>query len=181
MESGLHKPLLIGDWEVHPRMNRLRMGSSEHRISPKFMHVLLRLADAKGEVVTRDELMDAVWGDTIVGEAVLTRAVSELRKVLCPGESADSAIETIPTVGYRLAMPVRELELSSDSAASPPDRSVHIAEVVLSDNLISSGRSSKDAPQRGETPASSGCRWRFCATACIPVVLRSDTYRGHAV
>ena len=128
MEFRAHNPLLVGEWEVHPRMNRLKRGHLEHRISPKFMLVLLRLADARGEVVTRDELMDAVWGGTVVGEAVLTRAVSELRKVLCPGESSDAAIETIPTGGYRLGLPVREVELRSDSAPSLAERKAHIHE-----------------------------------------------------
>jgi len=147
MESEAHTPFVVGEWEVHPRMNRLTNGTDEFRISPKFMHVLLRLADAKGEVVTRDELMDSVWPDTVVGEAVLTRAVSELRKVLNPNERSEPAIETIPTVGYRLVLPIKGIHIGSDSAAASTDRgSTHIAEVVLSDSLVS-------APQKSVIPA----------------------------
>jgi len=73
-------PMMVGEWEVHPRLARMSRGDEVVRLSPKFIHVLVVLAHAGGDVVTRNELLDAVWPDTVVGEAVLTRAVSELRK-----------------------------------------------------------------------------------------------------
>ena len=101
---------MVGRWEVIPRQNRIRTTADgheiEHRLPPKFMQVLMVLARARASTVTREELMDAVWPDTVVGEAVLTRAISELRKALGSEGDADQSIETIPTIGYRLLLPV---------------------------------------------------------------------------
>ena len=66
------------------------------------MHELLLRA---GEVVAKDEILDAVWPGVTVVEGSLPTAISKLRKAL--GERADNIIETVPRVGYRLIGPVR--------------------------------------------------------------------------
>ena len=65
--------------------------------------MLLSLARRPGQVVTKRELLDEVWGDVAVGEAVLTNAVWQLRRAF---GGRGSVIETIPTTGYRLASSV---------------------------------------------------------------------------
>ena len=55
---------------------------------------------------TRDELLDAVWGETIVGEEALTRAISELRRALGDDPREPRYVETIRKGGYRLAAAV---------------------------------------------------------------------------
>ncbi|MBK8165220.1 MAG: PD40 domain-containing protein [bacterium] len=66
------------------------------------MAVLVQLASRAGEVVTRSELLEAVWGETVVQEEALTQAVSQLRRALDDDPRAPSIIETIPKQGYRL-------------------------------------------------------------------------------
>jgi Tol biopolymer transport system component/DNA-binding winged helix-turn-helix (wHTH) protein len=120
MTARAPKSFFIGDWEVFPEINRLSRQGDERKVAPKFMQVLLLLVEARGEVVTREALLDSVWSGTVVGEAVLTRAVSELRKILDDGLAAPlQAIETIPTVGYRLMLEPRPAaaDLASDPAA----------------------------------------------------------------
>lgn len=66
------------------------------------MRVFLLLADERGNVVTRDQLFEQVWGGVIVGDDSLNRAVGMVRKVgedVAPGLFE---IETIPRTGYRL-------------------------------------------------------------------------------
>jgi serine/threonine protein kinase/DNA-binding winged helix-turn-helix (wHTH) protein len=58
---------------------------------------LLRHAD---EVVTKDELLEAVWAGRVVVEGALTNAIGKLRKAL--GDDAQAVIVTVPKVGYRL-------------------------------------------------------------------------------
>ncbi|WP_243042501.1 protein kinase domain-containing protein [Dyella sedimenti] len=67
----------------------------------ELLHELLLRA---GEVVTKDELLEAVWPGVVVVEASLATAVSKLRKAL--GDEGARIIETVPRVGYRLAVQV---------------------------------------------------------------------------
>ena len=57
-----------------------------------------------GEVVTKDEILDAVWPDREVTEASLTKAVARLRQAL--GDSDHAIVRTVHGYGYQLAVPV---------------------------------------------------------------------------
>ncbi|MGZ2412489.1 tetratricopeptide (TPR) repeat protein [Sphingomonas sp. F9_3S_D5_B_2] len=63
------------------------------------MEVLVALARASGQVVTRDELIDLCWAGRIVTDDAINRVVSRIRQV---GAGANFTIETITKVGYRL-------------------------------------------------------------------------------
>jgi len=90
----------------------LRVGGQITPLEGKPLEVLHELLLRAGEVVTKDELLDAVWPGVAVVEGSLPTAVSKLRKAL--GEKQDNVIETVPRVGYRLIAPVR-----IDSIESP--------------------------------------------------------------
>jgi len=66
------------------------------------MDLLTHLAAHSGEVLSKDQLLDGVWGAEAVSESALTRTVTELRQAL--GEDANNPrlLETIPKRGYRL-------------------------------------------------------------------------------
>ena len=66
------------------------------------MQVLVCLAEHAGRMVPKDRLMSSVWADTSVGDDVLTRAVSELRRLFQDDPKQPRVIETIPKAGYRL-------------------------------------------------------------------------------
>ena len=96
----------LGDSVVRPTRNILESGSGDVRISPKSMAVLLRLADARGKVVTRNELFDAVWPGQSVSEDVLTQSISEIRKALGDTARESKYVETVPKRGFRLVVDV---------------------------------------------------------------------------
>jgi len=79
-------------------------------LEPKAMDVLLYLLANRDRLVTKDELLDAVWKDTFVTPNVLTRAVAQLRKAL--GDDAQEAriIGTVSKRGYRFIAPVVEAQ-----------------------------------------------------------------------
>lgn len=95
-------PFRIGDHEVIPDRNVVRRGVTEQTLEPRLMQVLLVLSSCPGEVVRRQELLDRVWGETIVQEEALTQAISMLRRVLGDDSRSPSLIETVPKRGYRL-------------------------------------------------------------------------------
>ena len=66
------------------------------------MQVLVCLAEHAGEVVPKERLMQSVWPDTFVGDDVLTRCISELRRVFGDDVKEPRFIQTIPKSGYRL-------------------------------------------------------------------------------
>ena len=80
--STLHDPFRIGEsYHVAPSLNRVTGPNGITRLEPKVMLVLVCLADHAGQLVPKERLMASVWADTAVGDDVLTRAISELRRL----------------------------------------------------------------------------------------------------
>ena len=85
------------------------------------MEVLLSLADHQGNVLSKNELMDAVWKDVYVSEGAIRRTVSQLRSVLEDDAHAPQYIETIPKIGYRFVAPVSSLKEPVGLSSIPSD------------------------------------------------------------
>ncbi len=79
-------------------------------LQPKAFDLLLVLVRRHGHLLEKDELLAAVWPDTIVEEVNLANNVSILRKALGDGANERRFIETVPRRGYRFVAPVREEE-----------------------------------------------------------------------
>ncbi len=77
-------------------------------LPPKAVDVLLFLLAARGRIVEKDSLLDAVWPDTFVEEDNLAQNISVLRKALGECSKEQHYIETLPKRGYRFAGQVRE-------------------------------------------------------------------------
>lgn len=102
----LEREFLVGDYLVRPRRGCIERDGRVIRVKPKAMAVLQCLAQAGGEVVARDELFDAVWGQAVVSDAVLTQCIVELRGAFGDTARESAVIETVPRVGFRLAAAV---------------------------------------------------------------------------
>src|SRR5689334_2456859 len=70
-------------------------------LPPKAFAVLCTLARQPGQLVTKDALLDAVWGHRHVSESVLKTTISELRAALCDDAKQPRYIETAARRGYR--------------------------------------------------------------------------------
>lgn len=71
------------------------------RLPPKAVELLVVLIKNSGEVLTKDQLLEIVWGDTFVEESVLSNNVYLLRKTLSELGAGKSLIQTVPRRGYR--------------------------------------------------------------------------------
>jgi len=102
-------------------------GDAERRVrlAPVPLKVLLVLIDKPGEVVSRAELFDAVWGEQEVSDDALTRCISDIRTALRPLIDDQNCISTIPKKGYRWSLPT---EAAIDD---PPKRTHRRALIVL--------------------------------------------------
>ena len=90
------EPFQIGEWTVLPELNQIQRADEARHLEPKVMDVLVYLARHPGQVLAKGRIMQAVWPDTFVGDEVLSRAVSELRKALGDDVRSPAYIETIP-------------------------------------------------------------------------------------
>lgn len=107
----------LHDFLIQPQTNRIVRGEEIIQVEPKVMHVLAFLANRSGEVVTREQLLVNVWSDAVVGEEVLTRSISELRRIFDDDAKQPRFVETIRKVGYRLIAPV-EFEENGNATTS---------------------------------------------------------------
>jgi DNA-binding winged helix-turn-helix (wHTH) protein len=127
--SGLENSMNTADQmqpmlKIDPREGTVSGPGGEVRLEPKVMSVLQVLAEYSGHVVTRTELLDAVWPGMVVTEHTLSRCIYQLREQLRQvGNEPDSAnynpIETLPKRGYRLLAHIErapsEFHVSGDS------------------------------------------------------------------
>jgi DNA-binding winged helix-turn-helix (wHTH) protein/Tol biopolymer transport system component len=100
----------VGSSVVAPSLNEIRRNGSSIHLEPKVMQVLVYLAQHSGEVVSKEELIHAIWPDTFVTDDVLKRCVSQLRKAFDDDSRDPQAIETIAKGGYRLLLSVVEVD-----------------------------------------------------------------------
>jgi TolB-like protein/DNA-binding winged helix-turn-helix (wHTH) protein/tetratricopeptide (TPR) repeat protein len=107
----------LNGYSVRPASGEVQGRSGWVRIEPKAMAVLSMLAQARGEVVSRDALLQQVWPRGFVTDDVLTRCISQLRRALGDAASAPAFLETIPRRGYRL---VCEIESGADDVLGMP-------------------------------------------------------------
>ncbi len=84
---------------VEPSLNTVTGPAGADRLEPKAMHVLVCLAEHAGRVVSKEELIRTVWADTFVGDDVLTRCVSDLRRAFGDAAKEPRVIQTIPKSG----------------------------------------------------------------------------------
>lgn len=98
-------PFALGEFQIDARENTISGPGGRITIEPKIMAVLVILADHEGALVTRQEFLDTVWEKEFGGDESLTRAISQLRKVLKDGRGTNAIIETVPRRGYRLVAP----------------------------------------------------------------------------
>jgi DNA-binding winged helix-turn-helix (wHTH) protein/Tfp pilus assembly protein PilF len=88
-------------------------------LTPKAFEVLrvLALAGCRSKIVSRNELVDSVWGETIVEESNLTQTIFLLRQALRHFD-ADDYIETVPRQGYIFRGDVRVIASSTPKASA---------------------------------------------------------------
>ena len=105
----------FSDVEVREREFSLTKAGEAMQIEPKAFRVLLILLRNPRKLLTKEELLNAVWSDAAVTENSLTRAIALLRRSLDDDSRTPRYIETVSSVGYRFVCPV---EVGEDSAVS---------------------------------------------------------------
>src|SRR6201994_1467249 len=100
----------FGQFVLDPRRRTLSRAGSPVSLTPKAFDVLTFLAQNPHRLVTKEELLQAVWGDTFVEEGNLTQYISHLRKALDESSEDGRLIVTIARKGYQFTADVAVFE-----------------------------------------------------------------------
>jgi DNA-binding winged helix-turn-helix (wHTH) protein/pimeloyl-ACP methyl ester carboxylesterase len=109
----------FGPFSLDVRERRLARASEVIPLRGKVFDMLSVLVENSGRLLTKQELLDAVWPETAVEENNLNHNVSVLRKVLGEKATGQKYIETVPKVGYRFTAPVEITASPARPATSP--------------------------------------------------------------
>ena len=106
---------------VDPEAWGLYRNAREVHVEPVVLKLLIYLIEHRGRLVTRRELMDSVWGDTVVSDSALASAITRLRDTLGDEPAQHRYLETVHGKGYRF---VAEVEISEkdDTDEDPQPR-----------------------------------------------------------
>src|ERR1700720_3245029 len=105
----------FGQFALDSRRRTLSRADSPISLTPKAFDVLLFLAQNPNRLVTKEELLQAVWGDTFVEEGNLTQYIYHLRKALGDNSEDTRLIVTIARKGYQFTADVTVAE-AADTA-----------------------------------------------------------------
>src|SRR5467141_1932385 len=128
----------FGPYEMRLRTQELFKGSSRLRLPPQAFQVLRMLLERPGELVTREELHQALWSaDTFVDfDHGLNNAIKRIRDVLNDSVEAPLYIETLPRLGYRFIGHITENGNGSASVGTDPTSAVKAPNSLNSNPLL---------------------------------------------
>lgn len=92
----------LGPWVVCPQTNTVSNEIDTHALDNKSMQVLLMLLQHSGEQVTKGQIFDTVWKNSVVADDILSVTISKIRKVLGDNARQPTFIKTLPGIGYVL-------------------------------------------------------------------------------
>jgi DNA-binding winged helix-turn-helix (wHTH) protein/tetratricopeptide (TPR) repeat protein/TolB-like protein len=133
--------LAFGPFEIEPETGRLYREGQLIPLAPKPFETLLYMARRPGRVVTKSELIDALWRDTFVTEDVLVQSMVEVRRALGDHAKTPRYVQTLPRRGYQFLESVRALHADefapgsqapgqpTADAETPPAQATRVASV----------------------------------------------------
>jgi len=157
----------FGRFSLDSRKRTLSRADSLVPLTPKAFDVLLFLAQNPNRLVTKEELLQAVWGDTFVEEGNLAQYISHLRKALGDNPEDTRLIVTIARKGYQFTADVTVAE-ATDTAKQPA------AQVLTANSLA-------DTLPVPASPADEGGarglkHWRNAALAALTIIFAAFSY-----
>jgi adenylate cyclase len=115
----------FGEHVLDVDRRELRRGGAPVALEPQVFDLLVYLIRNCGRVVSKDDLIEAIWGGRIVSESAVTTGLNAARKAIGDTGAAQQVIRTIPRKGVRFIAEVRE-----DGASVPGERAAGTAETM---------------------------------------------------
>ena len=137
----------FSDVEVREREFSLLKGGKVLAVEPKAFRVLLLLLRNPQKLISKEELLNSVWGDTAVTEGSLTRSIWLLRRLLGDDVNEPRFIETVATVGYRLVCKVAVSEIALGDLQAT-DKAIDLSQADFVETPVQSARDLSRDPSR---------------------------------
>jgi len=184
--------LMFDDYMLDSDRRELTRGSEAIAVGPQVFDLLVHLVQNRERVVTKDDLLNAVWDGRIVSESTMTSHINAVRKAIGDSGADQRLIRTVARKGFRFVGEVREVQLSDsvssldderDKSNEPPTHAPELPErpsIAVLPFLNLSGDPEQDYFADGVVEdiisALSRIRWLF-------VIARNSsfTYKGRAV
>ena len=137
---------LFEDYVLDLDRRELTRGSKAIAIGPQVFDLLVYLVQNREHVVSKDNLLDAVWGGRIVSESTLTSHINAVRKAIGDNGEEQRLVRTIARKGFRFVGEVRETD-APDGFSSPK------AEPATSDETAAPALALPDKPSIAVLPS----------------------------
>lgn len=114
--------LLFGDCALNPAQRELSRGGEAVHMEPQVFDLLLHLIQNRDHVVSKDELLSAVWQGRIVSESTLSNRINAARSAIGDSGEQQQFIRTVARKGFRFVGDVKRDPAESDEPAVSTDR-----------------------------------------------------------
>ena len=128
--AGEARVYIVGETVIDLSGYEIRRGGEEVHVEPQVFEVVRYLLVHAGRVVTKDELLDNVWGTRFVSESSLTSRIKAARRALGDDGRRQHVIQTLHGRGYRWIAPFETQEAGSSARTSVDDRTARGAPAV---------------------------------------------------
>jgi DNA-binding winged helix-turn-helix (wHTH) protein len=128
---------IFDNYALDPDRRELRSGATIIAMEPQAFDLLLHLIRRREHVVSRDELIEQIWGGRIVSESALSTRINAVRTAIGDSGTEQRLIKTLPRKGVRFVGEVREERKPSEAieASQPEPRAVEILGRPATDRL----------------------------------------------
>jgi pimeloyl-ACP methyl ester carboxylesterase len=109
----------FGDYELDTRLHELRRGGERLHVEPQVFDVLAYLFACRDRVVTKEELLDGVWGHRYVAPTTLNSRIKHARQAVGDDGAAQNVIRTVHGLGFRVVAKVEERGAAPAAPAAP--------------------------------------------------------------
>jgi DNA-binding winged helix-turn-helix (wHTH) protein len=107
---------LFKDFVLDPDRRELTQDANDIAIGPQVFDLLLYLVQNRDRVVSKDDMLEAVWGGRIVSESTLTSHINAVRKAIGDTDEEQQLVRTIPRKGFHFIGDVSESAGSNNSS-----------------------------------------------------------------
>jgi DNA-binding winged helix-turn-helix (wHTH) protein/tetratricopeptide (TPR) repeat protein len=125
----------FNDYVLDPHRRELRCGTTAVAVEPQVFDLLQHLIRHRDRVVSRDELIESIWGGRLVSESALSTRINAVRTAIGDSGTEQRLIKTLPRRGIRFVGEVREEQQAPEEtpAPVPENHALEVAEARQAD------------------------------------------------
>ncbi len=109
---------LFNGYVLDPERRELTLASRAIPVGPQVFDLLLYLVQNRDRVVSKDDLLEGVWGGRVVSESTVTSHINAVRKAIGDSGDKQNLVKTVPRKGFRFVGDVRESQRVNEAAVS---------------------------------------------------------------